>query len=422
VEVLEGATFSVAEADVPALERHLGRLLERRRQGWAVTRVVGHLVLPSGVTLRIRSPKAPSASILAWASYVDPTLKALQVIGRMPEAMSDGPLAGVIAKLFVSEVVRAASRHGVIRQYHRVRVRSSTVRGAIDFARLAQLGGDLSRLPCVVWERLPDTPLNRFLAAALLRVMRDREMREACRAELPRAAVVLGGVRPLASDRLLRGKTALARNERPFEAACALARLILRHSAVGEGDDHAGMSFLINLEALFERTVARAFVEAGLDARPKEPVRYGRVEAWEAGGAVVGGGSMEMDVYCPNVGGEPLVIDAKYKTKVSSGNLQQMVTYCFVTGARRAVLVFPAGHVKDFRGYEFAAGELARLERRIGSVRVDVVELDTTARDVAGWRRNSRAMVERVLSGCGGVSGGVRDPWRERAGQGGVGA
>ena len=81
MKVLEGQTFRVADEDLPALRRHLGGLLERRHDGWAVTRMVGHLGLPSGQVLQISSPKATGASVLAWMAYVDPTLRAMRWMG-----------------------------------------------------------------------------------------------------------------------------------------------------------------------------------------------------------------------------------------------------------------------------------------------------------------------------------------------------
>jgi len=387
VEVLEGAVFCCEERDLEFLSRQLGGHLERRADGWAITRLVGHLQLPSGEVLHITSPKAATAAVLAWVAYVDPSLRALRYLGRVPEALDEGTLAGVIARLFVTEFIVAATRLGVIRQYHRVGVRSSTVRGGIDFARLARLGGDLSRLPCIVWARQPETPLNRFLAAVVQRIALDRVMREACQREMSEVIALLGDVRPAVSSQILEGTSPLPRTERPFEGACSLGRLILRHTSLQEGQERQGFSFLINLEALFERTIAMAFREAGIAAVAKAPVPYRRVVGGETPD---GSGSLEMDLFCPGLPDGPLVVDAKYKAHVSSGNLQQMVTYCFVTGARRAVLVFPKGNLTDRRSYLFA-GKSGK------DIRIDLAELATDARDVVGWRQNARLLVADVL-------------------------
>jgi hypothetical protein len=100
---------------------------------------------------------------------------------------------------------------------------------------------------------------------------------------------------------------------------------------------------------------------------------------------------MEMDVFLPDMPEGPVVVDAKYKTQVSSGNLQQMVAYCHITGARRAALVFPHGHLQDTKSFFFDGVDAERI-------RIDLAELKTDAVDVLGWRSAARAMVESAVS------------------------
>jgi 5-methylcytosine-specific restriction endonuclease McrBC regulatory subunit McrC len=152
------------------LRRRLEGLFERRQEGWAITLVVGHLQLPSGELLRIRSPKASAASVLAWPAYVDPTLGPLQELRALPASADEGDIGALLARLFVDELTRVAHGHGLTRRYQRQAVRSASIRGRIDFARLSHAGGDLSRTPCIAWERRQQTPLNQTLAAAVDRV------------------------------------------------------------------------------------------------------------------------------------------------------------------------------------------------------------------------------------------------------------
>ena len=58
----ENEAFTVDGLDRAYLSDTLGGYFERRDEGWAVCRVVGHLRLPSGETLFIRSRKAPAAA------------------------------------------------------------------------------------------------------------------------------------------------------------------------------------------------------------------------------------------------------------------------------------------------------------------------------------------------------------------------
>lgn len=54
-----------------------------------------------------------------------------------------------------------------------------------------------------------------------------------------------------------------------------------------------------------------------------------------------------------------------------------------------AVLVFPAGHLTDQRSYQFRGTD--------GLLRIDVEEIATDAKTVAGWRENAAAAVFRIL-------------------------
>lgn len=381
MEVLENAAFQVSPIDLEYLHQTLGGHVERRHNGWAVTRLVGHLALPSGTVLRIRSSKATAASLLAWMAFVDPALSGLHFLPRVPSAASEGDVAALTAKLFFAELFEALTRNGITRRYRREPTLSPVVRGGIDFAALSRMGGNLSRLPCRVWERLPDTPLNRLLAVAIEVVGRDPVLRPVLQRDLGRARAAFLGIPPSASADVLSGRVVADRAEAAFGTAHALARIIVRRSHLGDGGALAAPGFLVNLEALFERTVARALAACGLLSTAKTRVPYWRVDSHGTEAQA----SMEADVVIDSPMLGPVVVDAKYKASISSANLQQIVTYCLVLGARLGVLIVPAGAVADRRTYVF---EIAVL----GAVRVHVVELQTTASTVADWKANATAL------------------------------
>ena len=104
-------------------------------------------------------------------------------------------------------------------------------------------------------------------------------------------------------------------------------------------------------------------------------------------------GALELDYFVPATPStDALVIDAKYKRRVSPDNLQQMVAYCHLIGASRALLVFPHGHLRDHRPYLFP-------RRADGSeVRVDLVELDCSGATVADWHERGRRLAARVAA------------------------
>lgn len=398
MQIWENESFELDQTDIEFLQRHCGGLLERRIDGWAVTRLVGHISLPSGEILHIKSRKASAASLLGWLCYAGPTFSALRLLGRLPKVTDEGPLSAIVARLFLQETLRAANQCGLIRNYQRRRVFSINVRGRIDFQKLIHRGGDLSKLPCITWERVPHTPLNRFLSAAVKKIRSDQTMRIACRTDMPKARALFDGVQPMIDPRIMEGKEPLARNERPFETTRTLARLILGQAWLREGRKLPGESFLINLESLFERTVFKAFREAGVDVTFKAPVRYTRIHT-KNDKAVSSKICMEMDLFLPNLKDGPVVVDSKYKTNLSSANLQQMVTYCFAAGANRAVLVFPEGFPFSQEEKQTCIFECpSRVNGEKDTIRIDVVQLETGAKDLAGWRSAATKLAHDVLS------------------------
>lgn len=383
----EGDSIVLERREVDHVRRTLGGLVEIHGDDVTVSRVVGHLRLPTGRTLRIRSAKAPASSVLAWAAYADPRFTALRTFGgRVPIGGGDGDIATLLARLLVLHLEDAVLRHGLLRQYRRSLTDTETVRGRIDFARLARQGANLARVPCEVWDRSEATPLNRFFAAALAACRRDPLLREACEPGLSRVQSRMAAVQPGVDRALLDGSRELDRSEQPFAPVLALARMLLSEFGLVEGNEHLGGGFLVNLETLFERAVVRAFRENGIDVVAKSPLRYSR---WD-GNADRVGSAFEIDALCRGLPGGDVVVDAKYKRRISSGNLHQMIAYTTLTGATRAALVMPAGFVADRRAYAFVRPDGVR-------VTVDVLELATDARDLGGWRASARHLAVALL-------------------------
>jgi hypothetical protein len=381
--VFEGEPFELGVDDRgELLGLRIGGTVQAHHDGRiSIARVVGHVRLSSGTTLCIRSAKSPAASVLAWMAYVDPTLRAFILEGDAPNASDDGDIAALTARLFLRELRRSVSRHGVPRQYARTSSVSSAIRGRIDFPRLMDRAGDLSKVPCSTWERQPRSPAVRTLAAALEVVERDAVMRHASHSDLAFLRVAFADVSPFADPVVLAGKATLARNEAGFSSALALACLLLRRTLLGEGAREAGVGHLVNLEALFESAVVLALAHSELPFRAKVPVEYQQVFAPQKATTAM---QMEMDAFAPTFadrGG--VVVDAKYKRAISASNLQQVVTYCYVTGSAVAVLVVPAGFGAGPARYRFADG------RGSDSIDVHVVELDTSGTSIEAWETNA---------------------------------
>lgn len=217
----------------------------------------------------------------------------------------------------------------------------------------------------------------------------DPELRGAAGPTLVPLAVLLGEVPPTVDRAILDDRRPLSRLEQPFAASAALARLVLRSAGLGAGLEHGSISFLIDLAGLFEKTVARAFHESHLPSVTKRPMKIFRFSSEEV--VLEHRVPMELDVFLPSVAGEPVVIDAKYKRSISAANLQQMAAYCWLTGARRAVLVCPSGIVEDRRPYLLPAGR-----DPTATIRVDVAELELGNRTLAGWHEAARQLIEAI--------------------------
>lgn len=397
VEVWEGEAFEMVDSrDLDWLARRLRGSLRRRHDGWVVVQRVGWMQLPSGGGLRIQSRKANPRAILAWLAYADPSLRDLEISARGPVNAADGELDGFVAAAFATTVLDAVARHGLGRGYERTAVEGSTVRGRIDFARLSRQGGNLARLPCTTWLRLPSTPVNAFLAAALQRARCVPALCSAIPAELPRLTVALDGVRPYVAQHILDGSRPLPRNELAFAPAVALARLILTRTGLGDGSDRVGASFLIDIAALFERTVAAGFREAGFDASAQHVIPYTAHDASTTDAS--SSRQFYADVLVRGADGGKTVVDAKYKHRVSSANLHQIVAYSAMVGADSAALVVPADCEDVGRVFRF---DLSGRSDAHGGTRlsVRVVGLRTDATTVDGWRAAARDAARYTVRG-----------------------
>ena len=390
IVVYENKEFRARRDQAEALQRILGgRLKHVARNRLRITGVAGHVRLPNGELWTIRSPKAGAACLLSWLAYADPMLAGLRLLDPLPEHAQAGDLAPLVARVFCLETWRAIQTSGLLRSYHRQHIQSSVVRGRIDFSRVGRTGGDLSRTPCIVFARLPQTPLNRLLAAAVAQIRRDPVLRSAAGASLPPLVAAFAEVPPLVDQALLSARIPLGRLEQPFAASYALACLIVRSAGLATGTELGSFAFLVDLANLFERAVGRAFHDSAFRTVSKHPVRLLREPPTVGRTRAI---PMELDVYLPDVHDHPVVVDAKYKTQVSSGNLQQMVTYCLGTGAQHAVLVFPAGYPTDQRSYVLVPPEPSST-----ALRIHLVELDIQQTKLSDWHAAARAMVAEVV-------------------------
>lgn len=392
--VRENEPFSgLSAADTVCLQQRLGGLVRVRGRHVRIIRVVGHVLLPSGTLLCVQSAKASTAALLAWLAYADPSLRALDLGARLDHFGAEGDLGALLVRLFVAELDAAIRRAGLVLDYRREHERGGFVRGAIDFRRLIRDGHNLAKITSTSWRRRRDTPLNRLFAAALAKVRGDPLLRGVAPELVEGLRTRFADVEGRVDAALLEGKTPLQRTESAFQRAFDLARVLLMHGGQGEGSETDGVAFLVNLEGLFETTVARAFTESVLvKARPQAPLHY-RIGL---GGRPLRRRTLRIDVLCEREG-RSFVVDAKFKAKISAGNVQQMVTYVAMTGARGGALVLPGAAADDGLIEVGVRGPSAEAE----TILLQVLHLDTTATSLEGWRRSTADLVARALAGPG---------------------
>lgn len=379
LELCENEPFSCPAEHLSELASLLGSYLEVHRDGWLIRRVVGHLCLRDGAEVLIRSRKAPALTVLSMMAYVDPTLHSLLHHEIRPDMGGEGELGNLLASLYILELRKALGAHGVQRHYRRELEQSEYIRGRLVFAG-QPARQHLGQQTCETWQRNPNTPLNRTLCAAVEKVNRDPVLRRNNEDLVHRLRLLFGSVPPVPERALLLGQQQLGRSDAQFSGALHLARLLLRDRGAEGGGHFAGLSFLLNLELLFERTVQRAFAVSGVRCQAGSPLPYDVFQGghWSKN-------TLAMDLFLPDV---PLVVDAKFKSRADVGNLHQMLTYCQLTGAKRAVLVFPKG----------MSGPTMW---RFGDVVISGVELCLESTSRAEWDEAGKRMVRTVLGVVG---------------------
>lgn len=384
-EIFENEPFTaLTDDDRRFLQARIGGRLQHRQGGWVVTRLVGHIVTPAGTVFRVVSRKSRARNLLAWMTYVRPSLRFLQLDTLAAALAGEGDLSVLLVHLFLRELLAAVERHGLTMGYRQATSRGATLRGRIDFQHLLMHGHDLSRVRCTVWERAPDTPFNRLLAAAVRRIVVDPSLRSPAGDNLRVAERWFGAIPTTGVEALLQRPPALARSEESFRGAAELARLLLRLGGLGDGASHRGFSFLIDLERLFESAVQSAFVANLGEAHCTRQARVHYRRVTPHGTTRV---AMSIDVLC-HPPGRVVAVDAKFKHDLCAANIHQMATYCALTGAQHGALVLPGEAALDHEVHLALASTL----------KLRVLHLDTSSIDLRGWKSAGDSLAQRALA------------------------
>jgi 5-methylcytosine-specific restriction endonuclease McrBC regulatory subunit McrC len=194
--VYENEPFEASDEERREMTALLGPRIVWNGSMLRIVGVCGHLNLRDGSCLVIRSRKASDTSILAWIAYGDASLSAIHLLQKLSKTAGDEGFGHLVARIFCQETLRVIQQTGLLRIYHRQPIRSAVVRGRIDFSTLAREGGNFAKTPCLVFSRLPETPLNRLLSTATALIHRDVELRTASGPALSCLQTLLADVKP----------------------------------------------------------------------------------------------------------------------------------------------------------------------------------------------------------------------------------
>jgi 5-methylcytosine-specific restriction enzyme subunit McrC len=361
---------------VPTTTRHV----------WQVTPAGVAGVLTTPRRRIVIAPKLPLQNLLFLA---DP--EAIQTAGQDTTATADGSvlvdfLAGQLAAR-----MRQRAAAGLHRAYRQASTQGPYLVGAIDLA--AQLRQHAARKDQLVSRHddltaeLPHNQVPRRLAAFLLAAnLVGPLVRQALEQALAGFAEISDG--PLSGD-LLAGLDAagVPAEYQPVVEVCRLLAWSLAPAAAA-GPTPAP-ALLVSLERLFERHVTHG-VEEAFSGRVDCAVRV-QPEHLVAGRPDV---TIRPDVVIERGERPEMVIDAKWKQiprqRLINDDLYQMLAYCTILGARRAVLVYPGRRRTQDLTFEPAG------------VRVQVRTLDVAgplAACLEARRRLGRALVRASASG-----------------------
>lgn len=353
-------------SDLTWLDERLGGLIESRvQQGRVeicVRRRVGIWALPSGRTLVVEPYKGRGADVLAWMAAVDPGLRGLRTAGLARSGGGAGDVASALVRVFCGLLTRRLATDGQRHAYHLVDGDLPFVRGRIRFEAVGRRVGRAT-VPCRYWERRPDTPLNRLLAAALQHIVRHPHLGAAAGVEGRRLQRNFASVPIGYPPTMLDLDRPLPRLVAAYEPLRTLAVMLLRGDGQAMGGVGHALAFSVDVERLFERTV-EMLIRRESWARPP---RFQAPLAYRADGQVQ---RLRADAVVYPDPDAPVIVDAKYAHRFRPAHLHQLLAYLRLGDARRGALIYPAG----------GEAKPATMEsERPGEWRVDVVEIDVAA-------------------------------------------
>lgn len=344
-ELEAGRFHALAERAGGRLKLGENGVLVRTRRGLKAQQVVGVLAVP-GRTLEIL-PKIDGEDDAVRKALV----RMLAVAHNL--RVADNALAGMarqthdllelLIRLFAARLLSAV-RRGLPRRYIACEEDLRLLRGRLDVVgQFTRHAVRPDRLACRFDELSEDTPLNRVIKAAVLRLARMTRSAANARllAELAARFEFTGD-----SARPLEEPVRLDRTNTAYHDLYRLARLFLE----GEWQDTAtgrpaGFALLFPMNDLFEEFIGRS-LQLALAPRPvRLQARSEHALKEENGSSLF---ALQPDAVVEPPGGR-IVVDTKWKELnldrrylgVVPGDIYQVLAYGRAYGAARAILLYP---------------------------------------------------------------------------------
>jgi 5-methylcytosine-specific restriction enzyme subunit McrC len=250
---------------------------------------------------------------------------------------ADRQLLPAFAAFFARTVDQLTAR-GLARSYRPESDRLIALRGRIDFPGLLRQPGLPSPIACRYDEYTADVAENRYLLAAVERVLRVASVDPRTRSLLQHTRGRFEGVAPALPTLDQLDALSYTRLNEHYRPAMRLCRLVIENLSLADHlGDAAASSFLVNMNDLFEDWVTRRLRAALRDRL----VVIGQSQLkLDVGGKV----SIAPDLEFRDRDRAVYVGDVKYKVSGSglarSSDYYQLLAYCTTLGLPEGVLIY----------------------------------------------------------------------------------
>ncbi|UIJ70321.1 McrC family protein [Aurantimonas sp. HBX-1] len=260
-------------------------------------------------------------------------------------------LLEILIRIFCEKLTEAL-RKGMPRRYVNREDDLPTLRGQLDIIRqFTRHAVNPTRLACRFDLLSEDTPLNRIMKAAVMRLAR-LSRRAANQQRLRELAFVYADVTDVPVSALRWDQVVIDRTNRSWQELFAMARLFLQNRyQTTTGGAGQGTALLFEMNALFEEYVGRLIVRALAGTGLTVSLQGGRLfclSAHDNGRALF---QTKPDILIRQGGRVTHVIDTKWKRisariddpkqGVSQADVYQMMAYAQLYRAPRLTLLYP---------------------------------------------------------------------------------